>query len=211
MEFWWGTLQCLRGRVGLWPWPSKALSQGGFWLALYALMTALSIYFVMQGLVACLPHCCSLASSWLAWRLWHAPARADGAYPARPWSGAPVEAAGAHRMSAGLRLAVLFHRIGPYHLARLAAAGARCAATALELSAVDDTYAWSRVDGAPNFERVTLFPDEDVDRKSRSEVGRSVHRRSRRPILTSSRSPAGRSPARSRRCSGACATGARRC
>jgi 1,2-diacylglycerol 3-alpha-glucosyltransferase len=72
-------------------------------------------------------------------------------------------------------LAIIFHRFGPYHLARLKAAGGRRSLTALELSAVDDTYAWSRMDGASNFERVTLFCDEDVDRKSRREIGRGVH------------------------------------
>jgi 1,2-diacylglycerol 3-alpha-glucosyltransferase len=72
-------------------------------------------------------------------------------------------------------LAIIFHRFGPYHLARLKAAGARRRLTALELSAVDDTYAWSRMDGASNFQRVTLFCDEDVDRKSRREIARGVH------------------------------------
>jgi len=42
-------------------------------------------------------------------------------------------------MSARPRVAVLFHRIGPYHLARLAAAGARCSLTAIELSSVEDS------------------------------------------------------------------------
>jgi 1,2-diacylglycerol 3-alpha-glucosyltransferase len=78
-------------------------------------------------------------------------------------------------MSVGPGVAVLFHRIGPYHLARLEAAGARCSLTAIELSSVDDTYAWSQVDGAPNFARLALFADEDVDRKRRSEVERRVH------------------------------------
>jgi 1,2-diacylglycerol 3-alpha-glucosyltransferase len=72
-------------------------------------------------------------------------------------------------------LAIIFHRFGPYHLARLKAAGARRSLTALELSAVDDTYAWSRMDGASNFQRVTLFCDEDVDRKRRREIARGVH------------------------------------
>jgi 1,2-diacylglycerol 3-alpha-glucosyltransferase len=77
-------------------------------------------------------------------------------------------------MSARPRIAVLFHRLGPYHLARLAAAGARCDLTAIELSAVDRTYAWAPVSGAPNFARVTLFADEDVDLKPRGLVGRTV-------------------------------------
>jgi glycosyltransferase involved in cell wall biosynthesis len=70
---------------------------------------------------------------------------------------------------------VLVHRIGPYHLARLRAAGARCALTAVELFAVDDTYAWSRVDGAPNFRRCTLFRHEALDGKARSALGKGVH------------------------------------
>jgi 1,2-diacylglycerol 3-alpha-glucosyltransferase len=77
-------------------------------------------------------------------------------------------------MSVRPGVAVLFHRIGPYHLARLEAAGARCGLTAVELSAMDGTYAWSPVDGAPNFTRLTLFA-EDVDRRSRIELRRSVH------------------------------------
>jgi 1,2-diacylglycerol 3-alpha-glucosyltransferase len=78
-------------------------------------------------------------------------------------------------MSVSPSVVVLFHRIGPYHLARLAAAGARCALTAVELSAVDHTYAWSPVEGAPNFKRITLFPDEDVERKNGSDVRTGVH------------------------------------
>jgi glycosyltransferase involved in cell wall biosynthesis len=73
-----------------------------------------------------------------------------------------------------LDLAILFHRLGPYHHARLGAADARCRLTAIELSAVDDTYAWSRVNGAPSFARLTLFDDQDVDRKRRIDVTRRV-------------------------------------
>jgi hypothetical protein len=47
----------------------KALSQGGFWLALYALVTALSIYFVMQSLEAFAFRLLLLAVvMWLGWR-----------------------------------------------------------------------------------------------------------------------------------------------
>src|SRR5688572_18971162 len=73
------------------------------------------------------------------------------------------------------RLVMLFHRLGPYHVARCAATGSCSALTVIELSAVDATYAWSRVNGAPNFTRVTLFEDEDVDCKGRSEVASQVH------------------------------------
>jgi 1,2-diacylglycerol 3-alpha-glucosyltransferase len=73
-----------------------------------------------------------------------------------------------------LDLAILFDRLGPYHHARCVAAGSRCSLTAIELSALDDTYAWSRVDRAPDFARLTLF-EQDVGRRRKSEVRRSVH------------------------------------
>ena len=98
---------------------------------------------------------------------WHLPAAAAGREPFRTRFGASA-------MSVSPGVAVLFHRIGPYHLARLEAAGARCGLTAVELSAMDATYAWSRVDGAPNFTRLTLF-EEDVDCRRRIDLRRSVH------------------------------------
>ena len=48
IEFWWDTSSRSCHRLGFGLAYRKALSQGGFWLALYALMTALSIFFVMQ-------------------------------------------------------------------------------------------------------------------------------------------------------------------
>lgn len=56
-------------------------------------------------------------------------------------------------------VAVLFARIGPYHFARLKAAGNRLRVSALECSNVDATYAWAPVEGADHFARVALFPD----------------------------------------------------
>jgi hypothetical protein len=59
----------------------RALSQGGFWLALYALMTALSIYFVMQGLEAFAYRLLLLGFvTWLGWRY------ATGAHDLQPAS-----------------------------------------------------------------------------------------------------------------------------
>jgi glycosyltransferase involved in cell wall biosynthesis len=54
-------------------------------------------------------------------------------------------------------VAVLFYRIGPYHYARLKAAGARLRVTAVEFSNVDLTYAWDLVEGSDGFDRRTLF------------------------------------------------------
>lgn len=73
------------------------------------------------------------------------------------------------------RVAVIFHRIGPYHFARLKAAGCRLDVTAIELGGGDRTYAWSRLDGADRFERVTLFPDRDISGEPASQVVRRVH------------------------------------
>jgi glycosyltransferase involved in cell wall biosynthesis len=77
-------------------------------------------------------------------------------------------------MNAEAKVALVFHRLGPYHMARCAAVASRCDLTVIELSGLDDTYAWSRVDGASNFERVTLFCDGDVDRERRREIARRV-------------------------------------
>ena len=60
-----------------------------------------------------------------------------------------------------MKLTVIFHRFGPYHLARLEAAARECDLTALELSAETTEYAWEKVSGAPGFKRVTLFPRGD--------------------------------------------------
>jgi glycosyltransferase involved in cell wall biosynthesis len=81
----------------------------------------------------------------------------------------------AERVANGLltrarRVAVLFHRLGPYHHARLSEAGRILDVTAVELSAVDDTYAWAPVGGARHFRRITLFRDRDVVYEPGGEV-----------------------------------------
>ena len=67
-------------------------------------------------------------------------------------------------------VAVLFHRLGPYHFARLRAAGRLLSIVAIESSGVDETYAWDKVAGADHFERVTLF--EHADAQTQSEVAK---------------------------------------
>ena len=56
-----------------------------------------------------------------------------------------------------VRLAILCHRIGPYHFARVRAAAKKFPTTVIEAFQSDDTYAWDLVDGAEGFTRVTLF------------------------------------------------------
>jgi 1,2-diacylglycerol 3-alpha-glucosyltransferase len=58
--------------------------------------------------------------------------------------------------------AVLFHRLGPYHFARLKATATRLRVTAVDFSDVDSTYAWDLVEGADGFNRQTLFAGENI-------------------------------------------------
>lgn len=61
------------------------------------------------------------------------------------------------------QVAVLFHRLGPYHHARLRAAGMKMRVTAIEFSNIDKMYEWDLLDGANGFKRVRLFSDEAVE------------------------------------------------
>jgi 1,2-diacylglycerol 3-alpha-glucosyltransferase len=73
-----------------------------------------------------------------------------------------------------MRLAVLFHRLGPYHWARLNAAGKKGPLLALELSSETAEYAWRKVSGAGQFVRHTLFEDSRI--VGHKEVRRLVWR-----------------------------------
>jgi 1,2-diacylglycerol 3-alpha-glucosyltransferase len=68
------------------------------------------------------------------------------------------------------RVAVLFSRFGPYHHARLKAAGARLQVTGVEFSNVDTTYAWDLVEGADGFNRLTLFSGMAVNELPASRI-----------------------------------------
>lgn len=72
------------------------------------------------------------------------------------------------------RLAILFHRLGPYHHARLAAVAQHCVLTAIEFSSVDHTYAWDQVKALSGFQQVTLFEDGDADTKSLAELAQEM-------------------------------------
>src|ERR1700722_9755728 len=54
------------------------------------------------------------------------------------------------------RAAVLFWRLGPYHHARLNAAGRRMNIFGVEACGMENTYAWEKVEGAVSFTRITL-------------------------------------------------------
>jgi 1,2-diacylglycerol 3-alpha-glucosyltransferase len=71
-------------------------------------------------------------------------------------------------------VAVIIDRIGPYHFARLRAIGKLISTVAIEMTAMDKTYNWDLVEGAENFERVTLFNPGDPGFESPGEVCRRV-------------------------------------
>ena len=75
-----------------------------------------------------------------------------------------------------MKTALLFHRLGPYHVARLEAAAQLGATTAIELSAETGEYAWDKIGGAKTFQRVTLFPEGDSRAASPQEVQARVSR-----------------------------------
>jgi len=72
------------------------------------------------------------------------------------------------------RVAVLFQRFGPYHLARLNAAGQRLTVWGVEACALEDTYAWAKIEGAAAFTRVTLTDRESDDRLWKQELHRKM-------------------------------------
>jgi glycosyltransferase involved in cell wall biosynthesis len=55
-----------------------------------------------------------------------------------------------------MRVAVLFWRLGPYHLARLNAAAKLLDVFAIEACGMDDIYGWEKVTGKESFTRITL-------------------------------------------------------
>jgi glycosyltransferase involved in cell wall biosynthesis len=61
-----------------------------------------------------------------------------------------------------MKLCVIFHRLGPYHVARLSAAAQRTGLSAVELSLKDRTYAWERVRGPLPFRRITLSRSDGI-------------------------------------------------
>jgi len=65
-----------------------------------------------------------------------------------------------------MKIAVLFHRLGPYHHARLKAAARLGPLSAIELTLKDSIYDWEVVSGAEGFERLTLFKEDSKAKKA---------------------------------------------
>jgi 1,2-diacylglycerol 3-alpha-glucosyltransferase len=73
-----------------------------------------------------------------------------------------------------MKVAVIFHRFGPYHCARLAAAARSFDLTAIELAAETSEYDWNKVSDTNDYSRVTLFGQGDSRAASAEEVSRRV-------------------------------------
>jgi glycosyltransferase involved in cell wall biosynthesis len=73
-----------------------------------------------------------------------------------------------------VRIAVIFHRFGPYHCARLKTAARGCDLTAIEIAAETQEYAWSPVKGTENYSRLTLFPSGDTRTMSAKQISTRV-------------------------------------
>jgi 1,2-diacylglycerol 3-alpha-glucosyltransferase len=74
------------------------------------------------------------------------------------------------------RVAVLFQRFGPYHHARLNAAGRLMTVCGVEACGMESTYAWDKVEGAAAFTRVTLTERETNTREWRQELRQKMWR-----------------------------------
>src|ERR1700744_848595 len=73
-----------------------------------------------------------------------------------------------------LRVAILFSRFGPYHHARLGAAGLHLQVTGIEFSNVDDLYKWDQVAGADGFSRLTLFSGIALNELSANQIASRI-------------------------------------
>ena len=69
----------------------------------------------------------------------------------------------------GMKVGIIFHRYGPYHIARIDALNKVIETVGIELSGVTQEYQWDKVPGN-NFERITLFADHDSRDASVSEL-----------------------------------------
>lgn len=72
------------------------------------------------------------------------------------------------------RVAVLFERLGPYHHARLNAAGKFLSVWGIEACAEETTYAWDKVEGSKFFQRRTLTQRRDDSPSWRRELHQAM-------------------------------------
>ena len=85
-----------------------------------------------------------------------------------------VDNSSSKRSSANSRVAIIFNRFGPYHHARLNAAGKCLSVWGIEACASEDVYAWTKVEGANAFTRITLTERYAENRRWRRELRRKM-------------------------------------
>lgn len=73
-----------------------------------------------------------------------------------------------------MRLAVLFDHLGPYHLARLAAAAKNAKVLALEVRGRSQEYAWDPSESADGFDRITLLSENSLPGDSSTALGKAL-------------------------------------
>src|SRR5262245_6780102 len=71
-------------------------------------------------------------------------------------------------------IAIMFEMFGPYHIARVNAFAANEKVIALEGSQSSEEYDWDRNANADRFQRVTLFQDQPIARKTPKEVNDKI-------------------------------------
>ena len=72
-----------------------------------------------------------------------------------------------------MKTVIIFHRLGPYHRARVFAAGQNMSLVVIETSGADATYDWDFISEADGIERVTLFENADAQKMPAPTVART--------------------------------------
>jgi glycosyltransferase involved in cell wall biosynthesis len=80
----------------------------------------------------------------------------------------------AQNVAGKIRAAIVFMRFGPYHQARLNAAGRRMELFGLEACGMENIYAWEKVKGADSFTRITLTDRYADNRQWKQELYRQM-------------------------------------
>lgn len=73
------------------------------------------------------------------------------------------------------KIAILFDRFGPYHIARLEKAAEVFTTTGIEIFGESKEYEWDRVETGDGFRRMTLFPGLGVQDVSRRQIIRATN------------------------------------
>jgi glycosyltransferase involved in cell wall biosynthesis len=70
---------------------------------------------------------------------------------------------------------IIFHKYGPYHIARIKAVADFFATTGFELSSLSNEYKWDEIKDAQSFKRVTIFNNENSRNVSLAVLKRKLY------------------------------------